>query len=238
MPISNSLRAPASAPSADVDAGAQRPPSGTRADWLAEVLRKRIMDGVYKPGERVREAALQQEFGVSNGPAREALQQIVADGIAERSPWRGVSVVELDEGSLIELFQVRRALLEYAAELAARTITARGIAEGRALKKQLNQAFDEMDTHAGSHPSFSGQLSNWLLSAAGNALLQQLWNSTMLRTLVYVNLSFRSKAGKLSRKHVNALIDAIVSRQPAEARRAALALTQQTLLDLKIEGEV
>ena len=236
--MSDSLQAALVSDQREADAGAEKPPSATRADWLADVLRKRIMDGVYKPGERVREAALQQEFGLSNGPTREALQKIVADGIAERSPWRGVSVIELDEGSLVELFQVRRALLEYAAELAARKITAKGIAQGRALKKQLNQTFDQMDADAASHPSFSGQLSNWLLSATGNALLQRLWNSTLLRTLVYVNLSLRSNAGKQSRKLVNALIDAIVSRRPAEARQAAFALTQQTLLDLNIEGEV
>ena len=213
-------------------------PSATRADWLADVLRKRVMEGVYKPGERIRESALQQEFGISNGPTREALQQIVADGIAERAPWRGVSIVELDKEKLVELFQVRLALLEYAAELAARKITAKQIDEGQALKQQLNHVFDDMGDKASAHPSFSGQLSRWLLATAGNALMQQLWNTAMLRTLVYVNLSLRSRDGDASRGHINALIDAIVSRQPDEARAAARALTRQTLHDLDIDGEI
>ncbi|MES2511199.1 MAG: GntR family transcriptional regulator [Pseudomonadota bacterium] len=213
-------------------------PSATRADWLADVLRKRVMEGVYKPGERIRESALQQEFGISNGPTREALQQIVADGIAERAPWRGVSIVELDKGKLIELFQVRLALLEYAAELAARKITPNGIAQGKALKEELNQTFDDISSHASSHPSFSGQLSKWLLSVAGNAMMQQLWNTAMLRTLVYVNLSLRANAGEESRKHINQLIDAIVSGNADAARESARALTRQTLHDLDIDGEV
>ena len=58
----------------------------SRADWLADILRKRVMAGVYKPGERIRESTLQQEFGISNGPTREALQKIVVDGISERLP--------------------------------------------------------------------------------------------------------------------------------------------------------
>lgn len=213
-------------------------PSATRADWLADVLRKRVIEGVYKPGERIRESALQQEFGISNGPTREALQQIVADGIAERAPWRGVSIVELDKGKLVELFQVRLALLEYAAELAARKITPKGITQAEALKVELNRAFDDMSNQASSHPSFSGQLSKWLLSVAGNALMQQLWNTAMLRTLVYVNLSMRANSGEDSRKHINALIDAIVAGQPDAAREAARALTRQTLHDLHIDGEV
>ena len=213
-------------------------PSATRADWLADVLRKRVVDGVYKPGERIRESALQQEFGISNGPTREALQQIVADGIAERAPWRGVSIVELDKAKLVELFQVRLALLEYAAELAARKITNEGIQEAAILKGQLNDAFDDMGAKASSHPSFSGQLSKWLLATAGNSLMQQLWNTAMLRTLVYVNLSLRSNEGDASRNHINALIDAIVARQPDDARAAARALTRQTLHDLDIDGEI
>ncbi len=221
-----------------VEQAADAMPSATRADWLADVLRRRIVEGVYRPGERIREAALQREFGISNGPTREALQQIVADGIAERAPWRGVSIVELDKAKLLELFQVRLALFEYAAELAARKITAQGIADAAVLKEQLNQAFDDISDKASAHPSFSGQLSRWLLSVAGNTLMQQLWNTAMLQTLVYVNLSMRSKSAETSRGHINSLIDAIVLSRPDAARQAARALTRQTLHDLNIDGEI
>jgi DNA-binding GntR family transcriptional regulator len=226
---------------ADADDGAgsaDTSPSATRADWLANVLRRRIMEGVYKPGERIREAALQQEFGMSNGPTREALQQIVADGIAERAPWRGISVVALDTAKLIELFQVRLALLEYAAELAARKITPTGKAAAEALKTQLNKSFELMRTDASSHPSFSGQLSQWLLSVAGNEMMKELWNATMLRTLVYVNMSLRQHTPGANRDHINSLIDAIVAGKPNAARTAARALTRQTLIDLGIDAEV
>ena len=53
---------------------------------------------------------LRTEFGFSNGPIREALQVIVADGLAERAPWHGVRIKMLDEQQLIDLFQVRLAL--------------------------------------------------------------------------------------------------------------------------------
>src|SRR6478735_5030445 len=92
----------------------------SRPEWLVTVVRDRILQGQYKPGDRIREAELQQEFGLSNGPVREALQRLVADGILDRSPWRGVRVVQLTKEEIVELFQLRLALLEYAAELAAR----------------------------------------------------------------------------------------------------------------------
>ena len=104
-----------------------------------------------------------------------------------------------------------------------------------ALRRQLNLTFDPLGDKVSTHPSFSVQLSKWLLATAGNSLMQQLWNTTMLRNLVYVNLSLRSKHGDKSRHHINALIDAILLRQPDEARTVARALTWQTLRDLAIK---
>ena len=44
---------------------------------------------------------------------------MVADGLADRAPWQGVRIKSLSKPRIVELFQVRLALLEYAAELAA-----------------------------------------------------------------------------------------------------------------------
>ena len=97
----------------------------SRASWLADILRERVIDGTYAPGDRIREAMLQQEFGFSNGPIREALQRLVADGLAQRAPWQGVRVIALGAQEIVDLFELRSALLEYAAERAADGLPAR-----------------------------------------------------------------------------------------------------------------
>ena len=109
------------------------PPSTfSRAEWLASVLRDRIVKGIYKPGDRIRENELQQEFQLSNGPVREAIQKLVGDCILERAPWRGARVVELtyfggmNAGELAPLLAVSVATVE------------RDLAFGRAwLKRRL-----------------------------------------------------------------------------------------------------
>lgn len=210
-----------------------------RADWVADTLRQRVIDGFYKPGDRIREGALQEEFGLSNGPAREALQQIVADGLAERAPWRGVRVVELDEAQIRELFQVRLALLEYAAELAAKSQRVDKARSAEELKRKLSESFQNVDsTNGQQHPSFSGELSNWLFHTAGNSIMQSMWRGVMLRTLPYVNRSIRMSPGRALKKKIDALIDAIVEGDSAAARRNARELTQQTLIDLNLGGEL
>ncbi|MBI5111246.1 MAG: GntR family transcriptional regulator [Rhodovulum sp.] len=208
-------------------------PPPSRSLWLAEVLRDRIITGVYAPGERLREAQLRAEFGFSNGPIREALQAVVAAGLAERPPFQGVRVKRLSEREIVELFQVRLALLEYAVELAARQVTPETVAAAAELKRSIDAAFDKLDE---GHPAFGGRMSQWLLAAAGNRIMREIWDNTMQQTLIYVNASFAKSRGRKSRMLLRALIDHICDGDVAAARRTARALTVQTLADLGIAG--
>jgi DNA-binding GntR family transcriptional regulator len=209
----------------------------SRAAWLGEILRQRILDGTYLPGTPIREADLQSEFGFSNGPTREALQLVVASGLAERAPWQSVRVVELNESEIVEIFQLRAALLEYAADLAARVAPAEVLAQAAALKRNLRAEFERVRSQQ-SHPSFSGSLSAWLLAAAGNATLKRAWERDVVRAQIYVNTSMRKDAGAKSGKWIERLIDAVVDRDQALAREAARNLTRQTLEDLDIRGTI
>ncbi|MGC9333129.1 MAG: GntR family transcriptional regulator, partial [Anaerolineae bacterium] len=64
--------------------GAQQPLS----DRVYEALRDAIIDGRLEPGQWLRQEALAQELGVSQMPIREALKRLVAEGLAERIPYR------------------------------------------------------------------------------------------------------------------------------------------------------
>jgi DNA-binding GntR family transcriptional regulator len=206
----------------------------SRTGWLAGILRERILNGTYQPGERIREVQLREEFGFSNGPIREALQAIVADGLAERAPWHGVRIKTLNEQELLELFQVRLALLEYAAELAARRSPGELADSADRIKREMDVRFGEIDK-PGGHPSFNGNLSQWLLTSAGNKALHEIWDKTMQQTLIYVNASMVRSHGK-SRALIHRLIDSICGGDVEASRAAARALTEQTLIDLGIKG--
>ncbi|MCW5683734.1 MAG: GntR family transcriptional regulator [Pseudolabrys sp.] len=237
-------RSPASHPSSSRGKASGKPPGTppsadaarfSRTEWLADILRERILNGTYAPGERIREIQLRNEFGFSNGPIREALQAIVAEGLAERAPWHGVSIKQLDEGQLLELFQLRLALLEYAAELAARNRSEDALDKAAVLKKEMDAGFSEID-RGGQHPSFNGKLSQWLLTTAGNRMMREVWDKTMHQTLIYVNASLLLSHGRKSRALIHALIDTICKGDVMAARQAARDLTQQTLVDLGIKG--
>ena len=81
---------------------------------MRDQLQHAILEGVLKPGERLRAEALAQRFGTSRTPIREALLQLEAQGLVEVEPNRGAVVRAFDRDDLLDLYAVR-ALLEPAA---------------------------------------------------------------------------------------------------------------------------
>lgn len=78
--------------------------------------------GVYKPGDRLVESELAEQFGVSRTPVREALQRLETQSMLTRDG-RSLIVASLDHNQLAELYAVRTELEGLAARLAARHAT-------------------------------------------------------------------------------------------------------------------
>lgn len=82
-------------------------------------IRAAIADGRLKPGDRLREADLAEQIGLSRTPIREALGRLSAEGLVVNDPVRGVAVAELDYNMVTELYYMREVLEGTAARLAA-----------------------------------------------------------------------------------------------------------------------
>lgn len=94
-----------------------------RADKIAEDLQKQVFDGTYKNGDRLDEVRLAAEFGVSRTPVREALQLLVASGMAEQKPRRGVFVRQPGPVELMEMFETMAEIEAACGRLAAMRIS-------------------------------------------------------------------------------------------------------------------
>jgi DNA-binding GntR family transcriptional regulator len=82
-------------------------------DRAVEELRRALFDGEVGPGTPLREIALAEAMGVSRSTIREALGVLVAEGLANREPNRGVFVTELDPDAVRDVGRAR-AVLEVA----------------------------------------------------------------------------------------------------------------------------
>ena len=142
-------------------------------DRVYEALRDAVIDGRFEPGQWLRQEALAQELGVSQMPIREALKRLVAEGLAERIPYRGVRVVEFAPRDIADMCTVRLILESLAVRFATAHITADQTAEleqnlheaalctqpeQMSRRRQLNDEFHMTICHASEHRYLIRQL--------------------------------------------------------------------------------
>ncbi len=86
-----------------------------------QYIQSRILSGEYAAGEALSELAVSRELGVSRTPVREAIGQLVAEGLLEQIPNRGALVVEFSRRDIVDLFELREALEVFAIRKVAGT---------------------------------------------------------------------------------------------------------------------
>lgn len=87
---------------------------GSRSQLLAGMLRQRITEGLFKPGERLSEEALSEALKVSRNTLREAFRQLAQEGVLVHEFGRGVFVRTLSDDDVRDIYAMRR-ILELAA---------------------------------------------------------------------------------------------------------------------------
>jgi len=93
------------------------------------ILKKRIIEGDFKPREKILEVKISKQLGVSRTPIREALRRLVAEGFVAISPNQGAVVNEVSMEDIEGVLQIRSVLDGLAARLAVKVITEEEIGE-------------------------------------------------------------------------------------------------------------
>jgi len=84
-----------------------------------QLIRNKIISGEFQSGEWLRQEQLAKQLEVSHTPIRQALDWLVADGLAERVLHRGVRISNFDENEIAEVYCLRLLLDPIVARLAA-----------------------------------------------------------------------------------------------------------------------
>jgi DNA-binding GntR family transcriptional regulator len=95
-------------------------PKGTGSRRVYDSVRESILKLDLAPGATLDEAGLEQAFGVSRTPVREALIRLASDGLITLLPNRGARVASLDVSDMPAMFEAlelaQRATLRWAAK--------------------------------------------------------------------------------------------------------------------------
>jgi len=186
-------------------AEAHSPP---RSEVVYNELRQAILDGHYQPGQPVRETEVASRLNVSRTPVREAFRRLQTDGILEFTPWRGVTVAELNEKQIVELYVMRKVLEGTGAALAALNASDLQI---DALEQMIEKAEGETDPQ--------------ILADLNRDFHQALFDAADNRYLLHAMQSLRNPMALLS-KTTYSVTERPVTAQ-AEHRQIVEAIKQR-----------
>jgi len=141
---------------------------------IFDVLHEKIISGRYKPGEWLRQDDIATQLGVSMTPVREGLDLLVASGLAERVPYRGVRVREIVTRDVVEAYGLRLVLEVVIAQEAAKNITPEQLAglERTIAEMRKHDSLNEMSIARKLSREFHAAIAQ----ASRNELLVKLYN--------------------------------------------------------------
>lgn len=189
-------------------------------DVVFNTLRKAILTGQLKPGERLMEVHLANSLGVSRTPIREAIRKLELEGLVIMIPRRGAEVARITEKSLKDVLEVRRALDVLSVELACDRITEEDI------ERLLNACQDFEQAARGKDASVIAKadvdLHDIIVEATGNQRLQQLVNnlSEQMYRYRFVYIKEESQHDTLVVEH-REIYESIARRDKERAMAAA-----------------
>jgi DNA-binding transcriptional regulator YhcF (GntR family) len=101
-------------------------------------IREAILDEVFKPGDHLGEVELAEKFEVSRSPVREALLALEKEGTLIISPYKGPIVKPLSVEEVLDIAELRLALISLALKLAHRHLSPADFDHAYDLAKRLN----------------------------------------------------------------------------------------------------
>ena len=194
------------------------PPTLTEA--TADLLRERILSGIFRPGTRLVEAEIARQLGISRGPVREAIAILCAEGLAREDPRRSASVTQLTVDDVREIYEVRAALEGEAARRLCALGDDASIVKLRCILEELRDAARRSDRLRFSQLDL--QLHEELCRLAGNTRLLKVWANQVgtLRALVRLEVTTQHETLEPLLADHELLIDEIATGEPDRASAA------------------
>jgi DNA-binding GntR family transcriptional regulator len=119
---------------------------------IVERIEDKIALGEYRPGDRLRQEQLAEEFSISRTPVREALRLLEAKGVISQEHRHSAVIRAPSTREVRETYQVRAELEGLAAALAAQWITDKHVEGLRAIHARFVASVKDMTTPKNSAP--------------------------------------------------------------------------------------
>jgi len=150
---------------------------GNITDTVYQILRERILSNRAVPGERLKLAEIQSQLGISRTPLQQAINRLAVEGLIQIVPRKGTYVTKPTQKDIEEIFELRRILEVFAAQLAVQSMT---VAECDALCALVDEMTLLVQPESGpqvrrTYEQLDHQFHQMIIDASGSKHLKRLW---------------------------------------------------------------
>jgi DNA-binding GntR family transcriptional regulator len=194
------------------------------AHFIADAVRADVLEGRLRSGEWIRQERIAREQGASQMPVREALKRLVAEGILEHVPYRGVRVVEFAAQDIEDLYACRLFIEGMSARYAAQTITDDEVRELTELHHRMVAC--SMPDQLPEYRELNRRFHSLIFTASRRSFLirtlGQLWSAfpTMLWSNVPHAATSSAPGRETDEEEHEAIVQALAARDPQRAEEA------------------
>lgn len=111
----------------------------TLSERVYRSLKKSILNGDLKPGQKISQDWLAKQMKVSRMPIREAIERLRTEGLVESIPYKESRVMNFTHRDIEEMYSVRGLLEAYSARLAIRKIRKKDLKELKKINKEMKE---------------------------------------------------------------------------------------------------
>jgi DNA-binding GntR family transcriptional regulator len=184
-------------------------------DQVLDAIERALVSSSLRPGDRINEAEIARQAGISRGPVREAIQQLVGEGILMKIPHRGTFVAQWTKEDIAETYGLRALLESFAASMACSHMSE---VDSEELKEIVREMFE--CAHRGDSACLSELDSRFhrrLYEFSGHKLLQRILNDLWRRVSMLVSFDAETSPDLVEyAENHQMLLEAIVSRNGDE----------------------
>ncbi len=141
-------------------------------DQIAEYLAEKIIHMEIKPGERIFETKIAEEFGVSRSPVREALYILNQQFLVEFQPRRGAVVSGFSIKFISDLYDVLTALYTRLAQKGLSLATEDNLNQISPILKSMEECADKSDFEGYYDGMF--EFTSFCMKKVNNPILEQI----------------------------------------------------------------
>lgn len=193
-----------------------------------KTLKKMILDGVLKQGEKIVQDQLANLLGVSRTPLRRAISRLIQERLLETNG-RGTFVKQYTHKEIIAAFEIRAVLEGLACRLCARHMTDEEIME---LENMMKHAIaNTTDKDWTVYRQSDREFHDLIAKKANNEMLSDILNQFQVLSITFLKGLMRPPKETIN-DHLE-IIQALKNRSEDEAERAAVSHIRKTIEAMK-----